>query len=613
MKKSFLLVLITFVCLFTAFADGLYVKDLEINVNVNKNAVLNVSENYDVVFYTAQHGIYRDIPYRYDNVKAKVSNVDCSRPFSSYTEEGTLSLKIGSSSETTVGSWPVSLSYDYDFGADLNEGWDEVYYNLVSNATCDYEHLHFTVTIPDTVSQSDIFITFGQYGSTAAGNYSVKHVGNTTVIEGYVNNIDEGENLTMFVQLPDGWFVGARQMWDYRDLFKVINIVLSIALAALGAFLWILHGRDRIPIVSAKFNPPENFSPLVVGYLADGSVDDKDITSMLYYWADKGYLQINEKKKDSFSFTKLQDIADDEPEFEQYLFNNFFRGKDKNNTVDLKDIQRTNFAETMMNTKFKVRHFFSKERRLHEVKSTVLMVVVLLMSIIPYATLACSSSLVEITNAEGFAVIPLGLFMNIITFIFLNLVFERWYLHNSHFFRILFCFIPSFFALFFSMTITAEARGYAYIPGVLVTVISSTVLTFFASIMQKRTVYGAKVFEDTLGFKEFIDKVSLGELTTLIDEDPMYYYHNLSYAVVFGLEKTWANKFSAITVPPPTWYVGVSPFDVYFYSTMANRMNTKIREFAAPVQKGNGIHTSGGFNVGGFAGGGFGGGSVRAW
>ena len=57
------------------------------------------------------------------------------------------------------------------------------------------------------------------------------------------------------------------------------------------------------------FNPPEGITPAELGYLADGVIDKKDITSLYLYLASKGYIQIieGEKKKNNHkSFTSTE-------------------------------------------------------------------------------------------------------------------------------------------------------------------------------------------------------------------------------------------------------------------------------------------------------------------
>jgi len=120
-----------------------------------------------------------------------------------------------------------------------------------------------------------------------------------------------------------------------------------------------------------------------------------------------------------------------------------------------------------------------------------------------------------------------------------------------------------------------------------------------------------------LGYREFIDKVEIDQLKMMIDQDPDFYYHVLSYAVVLGLENKWAKKFDGMIVNPPTWYSGYNAFDVYLMSRMASNMIRSIPVNSMPKSSISGSAGSrvggGGFHSSGFSGGGFGGGGGHAW
>jgi len=102
----------------------------------------------------------------------------------------------------------------------------------------------------------------------------------------------------------------------------------------------------------------------------------------------------------------------------------------------------------------------------------------------------------------------------------------------------------------------------------------------------------------------------------MIDKDPDYYYHILSFAIVLGLEKRWAKKFESITIESPSWYMGShSMMSAVAVSTMLSRCNSALSSsIAAPTKSSSGGHFGGSsFGGGGFSGGGFGGGGGGAW
>jgi hypothetical protein len=47
-------------------------------------------------------------------------------------------------------------------------------------------------------------------------------------------------------------------------------------------------------IPTVEFYPPPELTSADIGYIFDNQVDTKDITSLILYWASKGYLAIEE-------------------------------------------------------------------------------------------------------------------------------------------------------------------------------------------------------------------------------------------------------------------------------------------------------------------------------
>ena len=69
----------------------------------------------------------------------------------------------------------------------------------------------------------------------------------------------------------------------------IIFLVISI-------LLWYIFGRDDQIIETIEFYPPEGLNSLDVGFLYKGRAENKDVTSLLIYLANKGYLEISNKK-----------------------------------------------------------------------------------------------------------------------------------------------------------------------------------------------------------------------------------------------------------------------------------------------------------------------------
>lgn len=611
MKKTLLVLILIFSTIFVLSAYSFDVENCEISVKVGRNGVHEINEFYKLNYTTPSHGFYRYIPYDYSDspikaMNAKVKNLNCSDKYSSEKDDGYYVMQIGSASKEIKGKKDYIISYDYDLGADLNEGYDQFYFNLIgSDWETTFKKVSFSVFVPASYSETQTWVTYGNYSSAKTLEYSVSETEDGFIISGSVSNLKPKQALTIRVQLPDNWYQDARTYWDHRDIFKVFFPIISFFVIVVAAVVWVLKGRDSTPIITARFDPPQGFSPMIVGYIADSQVDDKDITSMLYYWADQGLLTISEPKKNHFEFTKIQNISDSAPEYEKRLFKGFFKSADRDGKVTLTSLQLSNFFECIQATKVNVTKEFKKDKALYDKKSVRYQGLLYLLSIIPIMFYALSVALYEplVEFIPFFAI--MGLFLIVINSIGFYSLFRKWYLRKSNVIPCLLCALPTVLFAALSTIIFKTGSG-------VVAFITASLCSFFACITQKRSEYGNRVLEEVLGYREFIDKVSMDELKMMIDKDPEYYYHVLSYAIVLGLEEKWAKKFESLTVANPSWYIGSPGFDALYLARMSSRMSQAVKINAMPAAVKGGGHGSG-FNVSGFAGGGFGGGGGHAW
>lgn len=662
MKRLALLAVLIFSCLCGSFvvfaATGFYgvdyyIENYDVQITVGSNAVHHIVETIDVYFQGPHHGIVREIPLDYrdydEKTIAKISNLACNTKYQSERDSGYLVMQIGSADKTVIGDVRYTISYDYDLGADFNQDFDLFYLNIIGTEwECPIKNATFSISIPyvqnaayngvsgffDYVYQNTHFSS-GSYGyqggSVKATLRAVDGTGSSgqagLIIEGSVANLGPYQGVTIKIDLPENWYSGARMPWDYTGIMRIVSPIACILIVALSAVLWVRFGRDDIPIVVAKFKAPDGLSPLMVGYVADNNVDDKDVISMIFYWADLGLLSINEKKDDVFEFTKLKDIEAYEvesgravPSLEKDLFNGFFKGCKVNDVIKFKDLQKNNFYFVIQTIKSETKRYFTKDKALLDRKSIRISG---LMVFLAFLTLILGG--LRIGLRQNVEPMGLGMYIMYIAFAILLIVaniaafqglFNKWYLRRNNVVVSILTLIPSIIAFFGLGAAESVANNLTYGFQVLITVISCTLTCFFSVITTKRSAYGTKVLEDILGYREFIDKVEIDKLKIMIDQDPDLYYRVLSYAIVLGLEDKWAHKFDGMIVNPPLWYSGYGVFDVYCMTRLASRMNRSIVVASMPKNSGGspGSRVGGvNFGGGGFSGGGFGGGGGHAW
>ncbi len=81
-----------------------------------------------------------------------------------------------------------------------------------------------------------------------------------------------------------------------------------------------------------------DISPAEAGFVIDGVVDGDDVASMLIYWASKGYIRIEEARKNSYRFYRLVDEVD-MPDYERDMFDKLFKKDEDKGYITTSDVK----------------------------------------------------------------------------------------------------------------------------------------------------------------------------------------------------------------------------------------------------------------------------------
>ena len=154
------------------------------------------------------------------------------------------------------------------------------------------------------------------------------------------------------------------------------------------------------------------------------------------------------------------------------------------------------------------------------------------------------------------------------------------------------------------MTLTAFLGSLMIVSSI----ISGIIMMFFAHYMPRVTRKGAIVREEIKGFKTFLSVTEEKRLafTDAPEKKPEQFARFLPAAVLFGVEKKWANQFKDMQVPSPEYVQGYNNFNVGSFVNTVHAMESDMSSsYAAPSSSGSG---GSGFSGGGSGGGGGGGG-----
>lgn len=588
------------------YADSAYTtEEYDVNVNVDESSSYIITETITVHFPSSQHGIFRYIPT--DGVKIDRVNVE-DYEYEVYTENGNKVIKIGSEDLELRGSNTYRISYrmrvfdDKDTSKDffyldlIPTGWD----SPIDKASC-------TINMPKSFNDNKLQVYSGTYGEDSSNKTSYRTDGNTITVT--AAGLKAYEGVTVRMDLNEGYWVDPIN-YDYMKwIIPFVLILVPLIMIA----LWAAFGRDPKIVETVEFYPPEKMTPAEIGYIIDGTIDQKDMTSMIMYYADRGYLKVAEYKKNKIMLTKLRDIEDTEKSFAKTMFEGLFAKSDE---VKLDDLGEE-FGEKYLTAREQLADYYKvKDRKLFTVKSKVFRVAGNFIMCLPAVIAVICAAFYGLKMILSLVAVPAGLLI-IGGGLVITCSFDRMYVLSKG--KKVARYLTGFILLLAGAAIGAGFVWYmismAYGIGVFVSMVVTLIPVM---LMKARTEKSAQWLGKILGLKRFIKSAELPKLEKLVYENPDYFYNILPYAYVMALSDKWAKNFNRIDIKAPEWYSSSTDntlFNVWmFNSLMRNSCNSAANHIVSTLpDSGGGADFSSFGGGGGFSGGGFGGGGGGAW
>jgi uncharacterized membrane protein YgcG len=604
-------------------ADYLLIKDYKVDINVQENNVLDVTENISAYFDPNgyKHGIERRIPVRIDMPTEKgrrkfdiiVTDIRVPGQTVKVTRNGDyLYVRVGDPKRYVSGDVNYTIRYKYDIGEDYDTKRDYLYYNIIGTEwDADIEKASFTVTMPKPFDKNQVWGYVGRYGETDNSvNLSVE--GNT--VKGTVTRaLGPSEGVTLQVELPEGYFTGERT----APPFEIILYVLLGLLIVASVILLLAFGIDKKVIPTVEFYAPDHLTSAEVGYIVDGCVDNKDVVSLIIYWADKGYIEIEEQNKGEIYLKKLKDLPDGTRHYESSFFYGLFKGGDRVGVDSLKNT----FYTTMeaVKTDLKV-SFNTPERRIFTPMSMRMQGLVSFFTALPFALTIFYGIFKDAGDLTSAAILSVVSLFILLPAVYSTIGLLRNWRSTPHLkrgaklvWRIII--MALLFGVYYFFMDAFELGSLA-----VVAMAATLIIAWTAVFMRKRTDKGGEWFGKILGLKTFIEKAEKDRIEMMVKDNPSYFYSVLPFAYVLGVTEKWAKNFEEIGLhpEPPAWYHGYYGMNMFttmmFMSSINHSLNTMSTTFVSrPAPKGGYSGGGGGFGGGGFSGGGFGGGGGGSW
>ena len=620
-----------------------YVLDkYDVNIKVNEDNTFDVVETITAYFKKPKHGIFRNIPLvnnitRLDGSKstnrAKITNLSVNNKYTTSRESGNYKIQIGDANKTLTGEQNYVIKYTYNLGKDKIKDYDELYYNIIGNEwDTAIGNITFTITMPKDFDSSKLGFSSGSTGST--DNSNIKYNVSNSVITGKYNNIlGKNEALTVRCELPDGYFSKAK---DIIDPIIYIEFIIPLLFLLISFYLWCKFGKDDEAIETVEFYPPEGFNSLEIGFLYKGYADNKDITSLLIYLANKGYIKIKETERKSlffkykdFKIIKLKEYDGNNINEKLFLKGLFLKqssiislfldkyeatSEDTLNEVTSLDLY-DNFYITMNKISSNIDNKENKYK-IYEKSASSKKIFIILMIIVTYLLI----TIPPIILFGQIEIIPFAIIFPIIGF---TVLFTSVFGKIGSVTKTANNIYTKIFGLiwglgfgggpWFALVLPLLLQDTNYLTVYIIGLICILVMLLCLKFLPKRTKYGNEILGKIRGFKNFLETVEKDKLEALVEEHPTYFYDILPYTYVLGISDKWIKKFESISIVAPTWYAGNGDFNLNSFSSFINDTMSSAESSmsSSPSSSSNG--SSGGSSGGGSSGGGSGGGGGGSW
>jgi len=632
MRRLFIL-LINFLICMTALADreGFYYKSWSVDATINKDNVWNVREVESVFFEEPRHGIYRYIPldfYARLNaapegephkdvlkqyyVKIEVSSAD--EAVVSTDDNENIVIRFGNPDYEVEGDRTYRCDYTYAYPTDRIDTRDFIYHTLkpadVNERVEEFRfNLYFEKPLPDDIANR-LVIYRGQWGKNSTIDSIADLVITPSRISGTVTNLNPKEALTIYAELPEGFWENPNSV---SPTFAISCAVIAIVLALLLLYFELSYRRPVATKV-IEYYAPDDITPSEVGVIIDDTTDTIDLTALVPWLAQKGYISIKEikndsllKKKTDIELTKLKSLPDDAPVYQQKIMEMLFPNDSDTQLMS----ELGEHPKKVEAAKSALTNHFTGERKLMDLHYGGLAFAVVIFSTLAFAfnslldyfditTLLTAFLLWAISMGCAFAVRILNTAKDdfrskatmITLFVARLLVF------------LVVCVILKF--------IYSEESDNA-IPEwlMLIMVVLSYLSAEFSGRLNHDTPYRMTLKGRLLGFQEFISTAEKDRLQMLVDRDPEYFYSVLPYAMIFDLSDKWITLFKDINIKQTDWYQSSGPYDsIHYISSLNQGMSSTVN---SAITTSSHDSSSGGSSGGGFSGGGGGGGGGGSW
>ena len=581
------------------------VDELYVTINVSETNVLEVTELIKARFPEGRQGLYRTLPLSgsvqgedgsFEKGNGQLEILSATRPYSLDFSEDTCYIQFGDRDQLVQGEKYYELKYRYMLENDRNDSLDIFSYNLAGAGwSTPVDNINFTVVMPKSFDPNGLSLAFGWEESAGDEGVNVNVSGNT--IKGYsTKKLMPGQAAIIRLLLPDGYFI--RRKLEFRIL-DIICYLLPIIFFIAALLLWFFFGRDDEVVETTEFCPPDDLNSMEAGYYFKGDLSDSDISSLLVWLANKGYIRIKDEMdegyrylKRSFRIIRLKPYDGDDLNLKLFMEGLFeTKGKSTLERVAM-EMDREKRGEDEQCSVTSGQLYCSFSRTMDAIRANVLlarnkifldrgklMAGIFVMLVLSWVCVLLPPVNWEFLYRIGFkgeyyaaqgmvmwmlcTAFPI-IGMNMICRVLLHQKIERGgrasRAENRPMKTLLWgigmIVAPAVWAL------RIGVRGnHVFLYGTIVAYCCILGVILCYQFMPKRTQYGNRIKGRLKGFRSYLMTTDKAKLDRIAREDPSFFYEALPYACVFGIRDLWLSHIEEYKIPVPEWYQGNGAYD----------------------------------------------------
>lgn len=390
------------------------------------------------------------------------------------------------------------------------------------------ESMSFSVTMPGAFNTVPAFFS-GYHGQDIERSMSASV--QSTVISGQVNTaLKDSETLYMELAAPEDMFQTGQTFGGSVEF----DLIAMAVCAAAALLLWLLR-LSRLPsFAPRRSTPPDGITAGSAGcYLVRKSAD---LSLMVVSWAQLGYLIIQMDENGRVYLHKKMNMGNERSAFERRIFRNLFgRGQflDTSSYRYGKLCEKTAQVSRRYSTGYRSRPADTALMRLLSCGVGLFAGVAMVDSVVTFHSWRMVlMALGGIAGAVACRYIQEGMYC-------LHLRKK-----NPLKVSILVCLTVAGLGVWSGcLSFALAAMGWNLLAGLA------------AAYGGRRSENGLRIYNELLGLRRYLRKVSHEELSRIHRANPDYYYELAPYALALGVDKQFAERFGDLRNPACTWLV----------------------------------------------------------